>query len=119
MVLVVETSFDLNSTNHHGSLLRSEDLGFPRIPVDGNDSVAVHRIATEAIQRARQGDGPTLIDCQMAGRNKLGLAQDGVAHMRSYLRKHQLWSARWSSALEAELEQLKNRLAEAISQAKP
>jgi len=30
--------------------------------VDGNDAVAVAKVASEAIERAREGGGPTLID---------------------------------------------------------
>jgi TPP-dependent pyruvate/acetoin dehydrogenase alpha subunit len=36
----------------------------PAISVDGNDAVAIYRVASESISRARQGRGPTLIDCQ-------------------------------------------------------
>lgn len=36
---------------------------FPRIPVDRNDSMAMYRVAHEAIERARIGYGPTLVDC--------------------------------------------------------
>jgi pyruvate dehydrogenase E1 component alpha subunit len=37
--------------------------GFPGIQVDGNDVLAVHAAAGEAVARARGGDGPTLIEC--------------------------------------------------------
>jgi 2-oxoisovalerate dehydrogenase E1 component len=37
--------------------------GMPGIEVDGNDVLAVHQAAEFAIARARQGDGPTLIEC--------------------------------------------------------
>src|SRR5499433_1764873 len=37
--------------------------GFPGIQVDGNDVLAVHVAGREAIERARRGDGPTLIEC--------------------------------------------------------
>jgi pyruvate dehydrogenase E1 component alpha subunit len=37
--------------------------GFPGIQVDGNDVLAVHAAAREAVERARAGDGPTLIEC--------------------------------------------------------
>ena len=116
VVFAFETTIDPNADNHLNPLLRGEDFGFPRIPVDGNDSVAVHRVATEAIQRARQGDGPTLIECQIAtsvhNPNSLGLAKDPIAHMRDYLRKHQLWSEDWSAKLEAEVQELRDRLLE-------
>src|SRR2546426_7184122 len=37
--------------------------GFPGIQVDGNDLFAVYAAAREAVDRARAGDGPTLIEC--------------------------------------------------------
>jgi pyruvate dehydrogenase E1 component alpha subunit len=37
--------------------------GLPGIQVDGNDVLAVYVAAREAVDRARAGDGPTLIEC--------------------------------------------------------
>jgi pyruvate dehydrogenase E1 component alpha subunit len=37
--------------------------GIPGIQVDGNDVLAVYAASREAVQRARAGDGPTLIEC--------------------------------------------------------
>ncbi|MDX1655926.1 MAG: pyruvate dehydrogenase (acetyl-transferring) E1 component subunit alpha [Candidatus Competibacteraceae bacterium] len=37
--------------------------GMPGIQVDGNDVLAVYRVVQEAAQRARAGEGPTLIEC--------------------------------------------------------
>jgi len=37
--------------------------GFPGIQVDGNDILAVYAASREAVERARAGDGPTLIEC--------------------------------------------------------
>jgi pyruvate dehydrogenase E1 component subunit alpha len=37
--------------------------GLPGIQVDGNDVLAVYAAAREAVERARAGDGPTLIEC--------------------------------------------------------
>jgi len=42
--------------------LRAAGYGFPGVEVDGNDVLAVYQAATEAVQRARAGDGPTLIE---------------------------------------------------------
>lgn len=44
--------------------IKAQSYGFPGITVDGNDVVAVYRVAQEAITRARQGGGPTLIECK-------------------------------------------------------
>jgi pyruvate dehydrogenase E1 component alpha subunit len=35
----------------------------PGLQVDGNDVLAVHAACREAVERARAGDGPTLIEC--------------------------------------------------------
>jgi TPP-dependent pyruvate/acetoin dehydrogenase alpha subunit len=43
---------------------RAKAYGFPGITIDGNDVVAVHKTAAEAIARARSGEGPTLIECK-------------------------------------------------------
>ncbi len=37
--------------------------GLPGLQVDGNDILAVYAAATEAVDRARAGDGPTMIEC--------------------------------------------------------
>ena len=37
--------------------------GMPGIQVDGNDVLAVYAAAREAVDRARAGEGPTLIEC--------------------------------------------------------
>src|SRR5438876_2465704 len=44
--------------------VKAQAYGFPGITVDGNDVVAVYRVAREAIHRARTGGGPTLIECK-------------------------------------------------------
>jgi pyruvate dehydrogenase E1 component alpha subunit len=41
---------------------RAEGYGFPGVRVDGNDVLAVYRVTREAVERARRGDGPTLIE---------------------------------------------------------
>ena len=42
---------------------RAEGYGFPGVSVDGNDVEAVFEAARVAAERARTGDGPTLIEC--------------------------------------------------------
>ena len=42
--------------------LRAAGYGFPGVEVDGNDLLAVYGAASEAVQRARAGEGPTLIE---------------------------------------------------------
>lgn len=41
---------------------RADGFGLPGVRVDGNDVLAVHAVTTAALQRARDGEGPTLIE---------------------------------------------------------
>lgn len=43
---------------------RANSYGMPGVVVDGNDVVAVYEVTKEAVDRARAGDGPTLIECK-------------------------------------------------------
>jgi pyruvate dehydrogenase E1 component alpha subunit len=42
--------------------LRAAGYGFPGVEVDGNDVLAVYEVASDAVERARSGGGPTLIE---------------------------------------------------------
>lgn len=46
--------------------MRAESYGFPGVAVDGNDVLAVYKATSEAVGRARRGDGPTLIEARTA-----------------------------------------------------
>jgi pyruvate dehydrogenase E1 component alpha subunit len=43
---------------------KASGYGIPGVAVDGNDVLAVHRAAREAVDRARAGEGPSLIECR-------------------------------------------------------
>src|SRR5690606_34159764 len=43
---------------------RAAGYGFPGIVVDGNDPLEVYRVTREAVERARRGEGPTLIEAK-------------------------------------------------------
>lgn len=43
---------------------RARGFGMPATIVDGNDVIAVHRAAREAIDHARRGDGPWFLECK-------------------------------------------------------
>ena len=75
---------------------RAKAYGIPSYVVDGNDVVAVYTAAKEAVDRARQGEGPILIEVKTFRR--LGHAQHDPAEyvpkeMRAY------WEARDPIAL--------------------
>jgi pyruvate dehydrogenase E1 component alpha subunit len=50
-------------TNSRTIAQKATAYGFPGIQVDGNDVLAVYAASREAVDRARAGDGPTLIEC--------------------------------------------------------
>jgi 2-oxoisovalerate dehydrogenase E1 component len=52
------------STRQPDVAARGQCYGLPGVQVDGNDVLAVHHAANDAVQRARSGDGPTLIECK-------------------------------------------------------
>jgi len=86
---------------------RTEDYGFPVIPVDANDVVAMYRVAHESIHKARQGRGPTLIEAKVfrVGEDRGnkgpgdGKSDDGIVKMEEYLTGKGLYTAAWKRKL--------------------
>jgi pyruvate dehydrogenase E1 component alpha subunit len=70
---------------------RAHTYGFPGINVDGNDVEQVFDAARRAAARAREGDGPTLVECQTMRMHGHGAHDD-----MSYVPKEMLeeWSRR-------------------------
>ena len=69
----------------------ARDSGFPAIIVDGKDAVAVWRVAQESIHRARNGAGPTLIECD----TQSPYASDPLTQMEHYMKKRGIWDDEW------------------------
>jgi len=44
--------------------LHAESYGMPGLTVDGNDVLGVREVSRTAIERARRGEGPTLLECK-------------------------------------------------------
>ncbi len=44
---------------------RAGAFGMPAVTVDGHDFFAVYEVAGQAIRRAREGGGPSLVECQV------------------------------------------------------
>ncbi len=44
--------------------VRAQGYGMPGVTIDGNDVLEVHKTVQEAVERARKGGGPTLIECK-------------------------------------------------------
>jgi pyruvate dehydrogenase E1 component alpha subunit len=70
-IFVVENNgyAEATSSQYHQSGVdvakRADGFGIPGVVVDGHDFFAVHEVAAEAIRRAREGGGPTLIECKV------------------------------------------------------
>lgn len=69
----------------------SSKNALPVIEVDASDVVAIYRVSQEAIRRAREGHGPTLIVTNILP----GSANDPLEFMERYLRTRRLWSDAW------------------------
>ncbi|MGB7547290.1 MAG: thiamine pyrophosphate-dependent enzyme [Terracidiphilus sp.] len=86
--------------------------GVPFITVDGNDVVAVYRVASESVARARLGRGPTLIECRAhrfhggAGTGPESAApleaHDPIRNMETYLLGKGLFHAELKSGIATE-----------------
>ena len=48
---------------------RAIGYGMAGVEVDGNDPIAMHQVMQEAVQRARSGEGPTLVEAHV-GRHR-------------------------------------------------
>ncbi|MFN9332250.1 MAG: pyruvate dehydrogenase (acetyl-transferring) E1 component subunit alpha [Planctomycetota bacterium] len=89
--------------------IKADAYGMPGIRVDGNDLLAVYRACKEAVDRARRGEGPTLIETvtyRMASHSSSDDAaryrdakeyeawkkKDPIARFQQYLKGRKLWS---------------------------
>jgi TPP-dependent pyruvate/acetoin dehydrogenase alpha subunit len=80
--------------------------GVPHVHVDGNDAVAVYRVASEAIAHARKGNGATLIECipfRLAGveSGQSGCEGDPLLNMEKYLRRKGLFKPEFKAEVAA------------------
>jgi pyruvate dehydrogenase E1 component alpha subunit len=70
---------------------RAASYGFPGLKVDGNDVEAVFAAAADACERARTGQGPTLIEAETMRMHGHG-AHDDMSYVPTDLLEH--WAAR-------------------------
>jgi pyruvate dehydrogenase E1 component alpha subunit len=94
----------------------------PGIQVDGNDALATYQAAKEALDRARSGQGPTLIEAvtyrllmhttaddptkyRPEEEVKAWQARDPIPRFRKYLEKKGIWNDQRQGELEAEIKQ--------------
>ncbi len=99
--------------------IKADAYGFPGVTVDGNDVVTVYSAMRKALDRARSGGGPTLLECKTYrwyGHSEIDPAKyrdpaevaywksrDPIPAMERYLQSRQLWSDEWKTQLTAEI----------------
>jgi pyruvate dehydrogenase E1 component alpha subunit len=110
--------------------------GFPGEQVDGNDAIAVHAAAHEAISRAREGGGPTLIEAltyrlsdhttaddatryRRAEDVQAHWKEDPIARLRAYLVNEKAWGKREEEALAVECQERIDKAVEKYLEATP
>lgn len=93
--------------------------GFEGIQVDGNDIFAVYRAASEAVRKAKDGNGPTFIECftyrmsdhttaDDAGRYRSNeevdawKAKDPILRLKLFMEKKGLWTEKYQKEVEDE-----------------
>jgi pyruvate dehydrogenase E1 component alpha subunit len=102
--------------------LRAAGYGFPGIEVDGNDVLAVYDVTVDAVERARAGDGPTLIEAityRMGFHNSSdnpsryedpreheeALKRDPIDRVLKYLRSREMMDDKREANIRAEITQ--------------
>lgn len=108
---------------------RAAGFGFPGVRVDGNDVLAVHAVTQDALQRARDGEGPTLVEAvtyrmgahttsddpsryRDAAETERWRERDPIARVETYLRGVGTPQS-WFDDLEREAEALGEEMREA------
>ncbi len=102
---------------------RARGFGFPGVRVDGNDVLAVLAVAREALERAREGSGPTLVEAftyrmgphttsddptryRLAAELETWKLKDPIERMKAYLSRSGKADASFFAQVEAEAGEL-------------
>lgn len=110
--------------------------GMPGVQVDGNDLLAVYAATDEAVTRARNGEGPTLIEAVTyrigphttaddPNRYREGSMtedwrrRDPLERVRVFLSERELWTEEWQEDIEREAAAEIDRAVELAEQMKP
>ena len=117
--------------------VKASAYGFPGVKVDGNDAVAVYGAVKEAVDRARNGGGPSLVECETYRIGAHSSSDDPTRYrdereveqwkkrdpldlMRSRLQTWGMWTAQKEDELRAQvLEQVNAAIAEAEKKSDP
>jgi pyruvate dehydrogenase E1 component alpha subunit len=102
---------------------KAHAYGVPGLQVDGNDPLAMYVATKEALDRARNGEGPTLIEAltyrlmmhttaddpsKYRDEEEVGVWQkrDPIVRFRKYIESKKLWTDDDQSKLDADIKQL-------------
>jgi TPP-dependent pyruvate/acetoin dehydrogenase alpha subunit len=117
MVIVQNNPWGRGAKEQPKPALRAPIDGLTSIVVDGNDVVAVYRVAYESLGRVRQGDGPVLIEArayQQDGRSSTRVERDPLIHIERYLATKKLFSEPWKNQLIQQFSHDLDRAIEAL-----
>jgi 2-oxoisovalerate dehydrogenase E1 component alpha subunit len=106
---------------------RAEGFGFPGVRVDGNDVLASYAVTRKALDAARTGQGPTLVEAftyrmgahttsddptryRLASELEAWKLKDPLERMKSFLYKQQLVDSAFFEQLEADADELAARI---------
>ena len=109
---------------------RARGFGFPGLRVDGNDVLACYAVTQKALQAAREGQGPTLIEAftyrmgahtttddptryRLASELEMWKLRDPIERVRAYLVRGGLAAPEFLAGVDAEAKQVGARIREA------
>ncbi len=98
---------------------KAQAYGMPGVRVDGNDVLAVYRVCKEAVDRARKGEGPTLVETvtyRMGSHSSSDDAsryrdqkeyeawkqRDPIQRFQKYLKRKKLWDEAFEKEIETD-----------------
>jgi TPP-dependent pyruvate/acetoin dehydrogenase alpha subunit len=105
IIFVVENNpwAGTQTKNGTGNLtLKAQTDSLTSLTVDGNDVVAVYRVAYESLERVRRGGGAVLIEAKpyrQHGQVLLNTDRDPLTHMEQYLIAKKLFTTRWKNGI--------------------
>ncbi len=104
-VIFVQQNYNAKTS---ASQISSRNSQLLTIPVDQRDVIAVYRVAYEAIDKARRGVGPTVIQCVRATKS-IRQGSDDTTDPLEYLKRHLLKKSLWSEDFKQSLEESLSR----------
>lgn len=127
VIFVVENNqWAIGMAHHRSSSVpeiykKASAFGLPSVEVDGMDVLAVHNVAKEAVDRARSGEGPTLIEAltyrfrghsladpdelRSSQEKRFWIVRDPIQRLKKYILDNNLYSIDEIENLDQEVQQ--------------